>query len=67
MKDEDVADFLEALPQEIKKSSLMVIRTFMRKPSFKISSPWETNPELNEKYAKEDCTRMYEFSVLKKA
>ncbi len=67
MKDEDVAEFLEALPKDIKKSSLMVIRTFMRKPSFKISSPWETKTELNERYAKEDCTRMYEFSVLKKA
>ena len=38
----------------------------MRKPSFKITPPWKTDPELNLKLAKEDCTRMYEFSVLEK-
>lgn len=66
MKDEDVSDFLESLPKDIKPHTKMVIRTFMRSPSFKIGEQWETSSELNSKLAKEDCTRMYEFRVLSK-
>jgi S-adenosylmethionine:diacylglycerol 3-amino-3-carboxypropyl transferase len=66
MKDEDVSGFLESLPSDIKPHTNMVIRTFMRSPSFKVVPPWETNSELNSKLAKEDCTRMYEFRVLSK-
>ena len=66
MKDEDVSDFLESLPGDIKPNTNMVIRTFMRSPSFKIGPQWETNSELNSKLAKDDCTRMYEFRVLSK-
>jgi S-adenosylmethionine-diacylglycerol 3-amino-3-carboxypropyl transferase len=66
MKDEDVSDFLDSLPEDIKPHTNMVIRTFMRSPSFKIGKQWDTNPELNSKLAKEDCTRMYEFRVLSK-
>lgn len=66
MKDADVKDFLSKMPSGIKAQTQIVIRTFMRKPSFEIASPWKTNEALNLKLAKEDCTRMYEFSVLEK-
>jgi S-adenosylmethionine-diacylglycerol 3-amino-3-carboxypropyl transferase len=66
MSDAEVSNFLTTLPQSIPGKTKMVIRTFMRKPSFQISAPWVTDQELNLKLAKEDCTRMYEFSVLKK-
>ena len=66
MSDADVANFLAELPETIKSETLMVIRTFMRKPSFSIVAPWETQDEKNRALAKEDCTRMYEFSLLKK-
>jgi len=66
MKDEDVSDFLSSLPEDVKPMTQMVIRTFMRSPSFTVTSQWVTNPELNSKLAKDDCTRMYEFRVLKK-
>jgi S-adenosylmethionine:diacylglycerol 3-amino-3-carboxypropyl transferase len=66
MSDNDVSNFLSSLPASIATNTKMVIRTFMRKPSFKITAPWKTDQELNLKLAKEDCTRMYEFSVLEK-
>lgn len=66
MSDADVSNFLSSLPPSILKGTKMVIRTFMRKPSFVISSPWATDQEVNLRLAKEDCTRMYEFSVLEK-
>ena len=66
MSDNDVSNFLSSLPASIATNTKMVIRTFMRKPSFKITPPWKTDQELNLKLAKEDCTRMYEFSVLEK-
>jgi S-adenosylmethionine-diacylglycerol 3-amino-3-carboxypropyl transferase len=67
MRDEDVSDFLSSLPQDIKTKTQMVIRTFMRRPSFKVDLPWKTDPALNQKLAKDDCTRMYEFRVLEKS
>ena len=66
MKDSDVKDFLAKMPSDIKPKTQIVIRTFMRKPSFEVSPPWTTNGALNKKLAHEDCTRMYEFSVLDK-
>lgn len=67
MKDEEVGSFLSTLPSEIPKGSKMVIRTFMRKPHFTISSPWKTDLKRNEELAREDCTRVYEFTVLEKS
>jgi S-adenosylmethionine-diacylglycerol 3-amino-3-carboxypropyl transferase len=67
MQDEEVGSFLSTLPEDIPQGSKMVIRTFMRKPHFTISSPWKTDEKLNEKLAKKDCTRVYEFTVLKKS
>lgn len=66
MSDADVAHFLSGLPKDIKPGTLMVIRTFMRKPSFHVVAPWETQDKKNRLLAKEDCTRMYEFSLLEK-
>ncbi len=66
MSDSEVANFLSSLPEEIPHKTLMVIRTFMRKPSFQVVSPWSEQIERNKQLAKEDCTRMYEFSVLEK-
>jgi S-adenosylmethionine-diacylglycerol 3-amino-3-carboxypropyl transferase len=66
MRDEDVSDFLSSLPKEIQTKTKMVIRTFMRRPSFLIHEPWKTDAELNTRVAKEDCTRMYEFRILEK-
>jgi S-adenosylmethionine-diacylglycerol 3-amino-3-carboxypropyl transferase len=66
MTDAMVKDFLSALPTSIPYASKIVIRTFMRKPSFKIDSPWEANEEKNIQAAKEDCTRMYDFMILTK-
>lgn len=67
MKDQEVGAFLSQLPKEIKTNSQMVIRTFMRKPKFAISAPWVTDPVLNKALAKKDCTRVYEFTWLKKS
>lgn len=64
MKDEDVKDFLTKIPHGKDPHPLIVIRTFMRKPSFKISAPWKTDEKLNQKLAHEDCTRMYEMCVI---
>jgi hypothetical protein len=66
MSDNEVSSFLASLPQAVPVGAQIVIRTFMRKPHFQIISPWVTDLELNKKLAKADCTRMYEFSVLKK-
>lgn len=66
MTNAEVGNFLGNLPQNIKKGSKIVIRTFMRKPTFGIASPWATDGALNLKMAKKDCTRMYEFSILEK-
>ena len=66
MSDSEVSSFLTSLPQNVPIGSQIVIRTFMRKPHFQIVSPWVTDVELNKNLAKIDCTRMYEFSVLKK-
>jgi S-adenosylmethionine-diacylglycerol 3-amino-3-carboxypropyl transferase len=66
MSNEEVKDFLRDLPEEVPQATNMVIRTFMRKPSFEIVSPWETNVGENHEMAKNDCTRMYEFTILKK-
>ena len=63
LSDADVQGLFRDLPQV--KDSQMVIRTFMRKPQFNIEAPWTTDPKLNRKLAKVDCTRMYEFTVLK--
>ncbi len=66
MSDDEVANFLSGLPKEIAPSSQMVIRTFMRKPGFAISSPWTSDIALNKEMARKDCTRMYEFTLLTK-
>lgn len=66
MSDLEVANFLSELPQGIYPSTQMVIRTFMRKPSFEISSPWMSDKDYNKDMAKRDCTRMYEFTLLTK-
>lgn len=66
MQTAEVANFLQSLPDGLKPGTQMVIRTFMRKPPFQVNSPWVTDLDQNRKLAKEDCTRMYEFSVLKK-
>ena len=66
MSDASVSNFLTSLPTSIASGTKMVIRTFMRKPSFDISAPWATDHALNLRLAKDDCTRMYEFSVLEK-
>ena len=67
MHDEEVKDFLLKLPPGIKKETQIVIRTFMRKPTFSVTKPWVTDEGKNQLLAHEDCTRMYELSVLKKA
>jgi S-adenosylmethionine-diacylglycerol 3-amino-3-carboxypropyl transferase len=67
MSDSEVSSFLTGLPDSVPLGAQIIIRTFMRKPHFKVVSPWKTNEELNLKLAKEDCTRMYEFCVLKKS
>lgn len=64
MSNEEVADFLSKLPKDISPSTQMVIRTFMRKPRFHISSPWITHGAKNKEMASSDCTRMYEFTLL---
>lgn len=66
MQDEDVMDFLGKLPASIKPRSKIVIRTFMRKPSFKVAEPWVSDSKVNKDLAQADCTRMYEMSVLTK-
>jgi S-adenosylmethionine-diacylglycerol 3-amino-3-carboxypropyl transferase len=66
MQDAEVMDFLSKLPEDIKPSTKIVIRTFMRKPTFKVSSPWVSDPKVNKDLAHNDCTRMYEMSVLTK-
>ncbi len=66
MSDKEVSSFLSGLPQDVPVGAQIVIRTFMRKPHFQIVSPWVTDVELNKILAKADCTRMYEFSILKK-
>ena len=66
ISNEESLNFLESLPNSVKPGSSMVIRTFMRKPSFSVVEPWITNKEQNEMLAKKDCTRMYEFSILTK-
>lgn len=66
MSNEEVKDFLRELPQEVMPETNMVIRTFMRKPTFEIVPPWETDLKQNQEMAKKDCTRMYEFTLLKK-
>jgi S-adenosylmethionine-diacylglycerol 3-amino-3-carboxypropyl transferase len=66
MSNEEVKDFLRDLPKEVSPGTNMVIRTFMRKPSFEIVHPWDTDKKLNQEMAKQDCTRMYEFTLLKK-
>ena len=65
MQDSEVKDFLSKLPVLGPKSQI-VIRTFMRKPSFEISSPWKTDDRKNKELAKKDCTRMYEFNFLER-
>jgi S-adenosylmethionine-diacylglycerol 3-amino-3-carboxypropyl transferase len=65
MQDSEVKDFLSKLPVAGPKSQI-VIRTFMRKPSFKISHPWKTDDQKNKDLAKKDCTRMYEFNLLER-
>ena len=67
MSPEDLKDFLPSLPQEVPLNSRIIIRTFMRSPSFPLSSPWRTDHEENLACAKNDATRVYEFLVLKKA
>lgn len=67
MQDQEVNDFLCRLPKNISSGSQIVIRTFMRKPTFKVSVPWVTDRSLNLAQAKRDCTRMYEFTILKKS
>lgn len=67
MSNEEVANFLSTLPDGITPNSQLVIRTFMRKPSFEIGGPWTTNDEQNIEMARRDCTRMYEFTILKKS
>jgi S-adenosylmethionine-diacylglycerol 3-amino-3-carboxypropyl transferase len=66
MKDEDVKDFLTKIPSGLDPHPQIVIRTFMRKPSFTISGPWVTDEKRNEKLAQQDCTRMYEMCVISK-
>lgn len=65
MQDSEVKDFLSKLPV-VGPTSQIVIRTFMRKPSFEISSPWKTDDRKNKELAKKDCTRMYEFNLLER-
>jgi S-adenosylmethionine-diacylglycerol 3-amino-3-carboxypropyl transferase len=64
-QDSEVKDFLSKLPAQGTRSQI-VIRTFMRKPSFEINAPWKTDERKNKELAKKDCTRMYEFSVLER-
>ncbi len=66
MQDEEVKDFLMKLPPSIKAGSQIVIRTFMRKPSFTVIKPWATDVATNQKLAHQDCTRMYEMCILNK-
>jgi S-adenosylmethionine-diacylglycerol 3-amino-3-carboxypropyl transferase len=66
MSDSEVSSFLTGLPESVPLGAQIIIRTFMRKPHFKVELPWKTDQELNMKLAKDDCTRMYEFCVLKK-
>lgn len=67
MNTEELENFLPSLPPSVSSGSQMIIRTFMRKPQFPISSPWQTEEEKNLACAKKDCTRVYEFLVLRKA
>lgn len=64
MKDEDVVDFLQKLPETIRPQTQIVIRTFMRKPTFNITPPWISDSQQNTELARKDCTRMYELCVL---
>lgn len=66
MSDAEVGGFIAELPPEVPAGAVMVIRTFMRKPSFKIDDPWVTDENQNLRLAKADCTRMYELTVLNK-
>lgn len=66
MEPMDLKNFLPGLPPGVKEGSQMVIRTFMRSPYFTVQSPWSTDENLNQALAKKDCTRVYEFLVLKK-
>ena len=65
MQDSEVKDFLAKLPVNSSKGQI-VIRTFMRRPSFIISAPWKTDEQENKTLAIKDCTRMYEFNVLRR-
>lgn len=66
MNSEDLQDFLPSLPKDVVSGSQMVIRTFMRKPQFQVNSSWRTDTKKNLDSAKKDCTRVYEFHILKK-
>lgn len=66
MSNDDVRTFLADLPKEVPAGTHMVIRTFMRKPSFEVSAPWVTDQRQNQDLARKDCTRMYEFTNLTK-
>ncbi len=66
MRDDEVGGFISGLPPGIRTGALIVIRTFMRKPTFSIDLPWTTDPRQNEALAKKDCTRMYDFTVIRK-
>lgn len=66
MSDSEVKNFFGLMPQDVPLETLVVIRTFMRTPHLEVTTPWSNMLELNKKLAKEDCTRMYEFSVIKK-
>lgn len=66
MSDEDVTQFFDKFSSDVPVGAKIVIRTFMRKPQLMTSGPWANLLDLNEKLAIEDCTRMYEFSVIEK-
>lgn len=65
MQDSEVKDFLSKIPIESQKP-IIVVRTFMRRPDYVISSPWITDDRENKDLAKKDCTRMYDFNILRR-
>jgi S-adenosylmethionine-diacylglycerol 3-amino-3-carboxypropyl transferase len=56
--------FFKNLPN-VESNTQIVIRSFMREPTFKVDSNWAVLEDEMKKAKMNDCTRMYDFKILK--
>ena len=64
LTNDQAQDFFKHLPT-LESQTKIVIRSFMREPTFQVDSNWAVLEDEMKKAKLLDCTRMYDFKILK--